>query len=65
MTAPLLQTMTVEQLRQEADRCQQKIDRLHDEYGTGVRPEWVGEDIGFETAWRDRYLQEIERRNGQ
>jgi hypothetical protein len=39
--------MTKEECRAYIARKQEQIDDLEKRYGTGVRPAWVGEEIGI------------------
>lgn len=39
--------MTIESLREYIARKQQQIEALEKRHGTGVRPSWVGEEIGI------------------
>jgi hypothetical protein len=47
MTAETADTETV--LRQAIARNEGEIAHLRDRYGDGVRPAWVGEEIGYLT----------------
>jgi len=47
-------------LRQLIAARDKDIAGLEAQYGTGCRPEWVGEEIGIETARRDRYQAELD-----
>jgi len=45
---------------------QSQIDDLENRYGTGVRPAWVGEEIGILAHYRNdaqRQIAELEKNN--
>ena len=43
-----------------ADVCQRMIDRIINQYGTGVRPSWVSAEVSIEKAQRDSYMRRAE-----
>jgi hypothetical protein len=57
-----LRTIEDDALRELIEIQQRKINRLNSEHPPGVRSEWVEDDISFETVWRDRYQEELNRR---
>lgn len=50
---------TPETLRASVAACNCRIAELESQYGTGVRPAWVGEEIGIELAWRNQKAAEL------
>lgn len=58
-----LADISSDDLRQSIASCDQRIRDLEVRYGTGSRPDWVGEDIGIEMAHRSLYQHELERRS--
>jgi hypothetical protein len=58
--------MTIETLRDYIARKQQQIDDLEKRYGTGVRPGWVGEEIGILHHYKqdaEKQLKQLEANN--
>lgn len=39
--------MTYEEIQSRIQYIQQDIDSLESQYGVGVRPSWVGEELGI------------------
>lgn len=56
----------IESLRAYIERKQQQIDNLEKQYGTGVRPSWVGEEITMLTFYKqdgENQLKKLEQDN--
>ena len=56
----------IESLRAYIERKQQQIDNLEKQYGTGVRPSWVGEEITMLTFYKqdgENQLKKLEQNN--
>jgi hypothetical protein len=58
--------MTKEECRAYIARKQEQIDDLEKRYGTGVRPAWVGEEIGILLHYQrdaEAELKKLEKNN--
>ncbi len=64
MTSEFISALTDKQLRERIAAKERWIAAIEVEYGKGVRPDWVGEDIGSELIWINRYQQELDQRKG-
>ena len=57
-----------EKLREYIARKQSQIDNLEKQYGTGVRPGWVGEEITMLTFYKqdaEDQLKKLEQDNAE
>lgn len=55
-----METMTRQQCLDAAERSDREVQRITEQYGTGVRPSWVSCDIGIAQARAARYRQMAE-----
>jgi hypothetical protein len=58
--------MTIQSLRDYIARKQSQIDDLEKQYGRGVRPGWVGEEITMLTFYKqdgENQLKKLEQDN--
>lgn len=58
----MLASMSPDQLRESIAGKEEQIRSLEQRYGTGVRPAWVGEEIGILLAHKGWYQAELDKR---
>lgn len=54
----------VKQLQDRIAHLYDDIERMEDQHGTGVRPSWVGEEIGINLAYIQKAKRELEQLGG-